>query len=201
MAAPLFPFFSFVWHYSWPVPVVEGMSHAGVVGEGGGGRVSLSPNLPVGWVVSLGPLVWVQLVQGVVLYAHPVLGRVAILPALERDGYVTVVLCGSFCLVVRLWHPAWLGPRRVFFRVWFPVFHGHVVHSSGTRWFVVLLEVGGIVGPPHCEVYFWACVWCSGYIVSTSSVRQRLCSVSVGVSVVRLCNILGVLYVGGPSRL
>ena len=69
---------------------------------GARGRVSLSPNLPVGWFVSLGPLVWVELVPGLVLYPHPMLGRVAISSALDRDGYVGVVFCGSFCLVVRL---------------------------------------------------------------------------------------------------
>ena len=38
-------------------------------------RVSLSPCLLVVWFASLGPLVWVELVQGLVPCPHPVSGR------------------------------------------------------------------------------------------------------------------------------
>ena len=65
------------------------MPPAGVVGVGC--RVSLSLNLPVMWFVSLGPLVWVELVQGLDPFPHPVLGREAISAALGRGGYEAVV--------------------------------------------------------------------------------------------------------------
>ena len=76
------------------------MLYVGVVGVGG--RVSLSPYLPKGWLASLGPPVWVGLIQDLVLYPHPVLGHVSTSSALDRDGCVAVVFRGSVCLVVRL---------------------------------------------------------------------------------------------------
>ena len=51
------------------------------------------------------------------------------------------------------------------------------------------------------RVHSCACIWCSSYAISTSPERRRLCSAIIGLSAVRLCNIGGVLYVGGVSRL